>query len=244
MAKRISIAAALLFTVMASAAHAVPFSMNVGSTGSSGTPCGSAATAACGNSSLIPNSFGDSADVDFSYRSLSSAGGGQTATSGSGGGVGGALPYYWNGAYSGQPGIWSGLGASSSAIEVRVDANPGFDLTSVTFNLGAWPNVDRSTNWAVYDTSGSTWSLLSSANAVTVSGGTGLAIVLSGLSNVQGVALQFWNDAYNVGLTGVSGNTSVSAVPVPAALPLLVSAIAGAGFVSRRRKAKKAKLAA
>jgi hypothetical protein len=236
MLKKTILAAVVLGSVLSGAAQAATFNMGVGATGI-GNVCGAAGNSACGNGTEIPDSFGDTPAVDFGYQSLSSAGGGQTATPGGGVGVGFASPRYWTSGYSGGPGIWSGSSDSSSAVEVTVDLAPGFNLDSVTFNLGGYPNVNRTTNWAVYDTSGTIWMLLNSASLVTVSGTTGLAIVLSGLSNVQSVALQFWNSAFNVGLTSVSGNYSaVSAVPVPAALPLLISALAGAGFMARRRK--------
>ena len=69
------------------------------------------------------------------------------------------------------------------------------------------------------------------------------ATATSTLISIQSIA--FGSQVFMIGLDDVSvTGPDVANVPVPAALPLLLQAIAGFGFIARRRRNTQNKLAA
>jgi hypothetical protein len=183
------------------------------------------------NYETISQNYGDSLSANLSYRTLFGGNNwGSTATVLSNNGEYWATPNY-----SGDQAIYADV--NGSKLEVRLDAAAGLKFTSIDFKFGSYPNSTLTTNYKVYD---SAWSLLASADGFSVLG-TGGALLSLALLNTTSVIIQF-GDNWNVGLNSVSYNVdeigAVSQVPVPGALVLFGSGVAGLlGYGARRKKA-------
>ena len=179
------------------------------------------------NYEVVSQNYGDSTSANFTYQSL--VGGdnwGLAAAQSSDHALNWAQTQY-----SGDNAIFSSQ--QGSKLELRIDAGAGFELTNVQFNIGSYPNVSLTTAYRIYDGNGN---LLDSSAAFAVSS---LGSVWSLAStNIGSVILQL-GDNFNVGVTSVTYDvrkTNVSPVPIPAALPLFLSALGMAGYIGRRKK--------
>ena len=136
--------------------------------------------------------------------------------------------------YFGTEELAAGSTFSASAIPVTVTTNSGIQ----TVSLGS-PPVDASTSNVQFISPTLTMienNLSLSALSCTISAVAGQCGVSVGSVNGAGNALEFvdaQNNDYNAYLTF---NVNVIPVPLPPALPMLLSAIAGLGFIARGRR--------
>ncbi len=179
------------------------------------------------NYEVVSQTYGDSTAANLSYRTL--LGGdnwGLLAT------IASDHADYWAQAqYSGDNAIFAS--ADSHKLELRIDVGAGQELFNLQFNIGSYPNISRTAAYQIFDGSGN---LLDSSAAFNASN---LGSVLALASPVIGSVILQLGDSWNVGVTSISydvRNPSPDAVPIPAALPLLASALGIAGFFGRKRK--------
>jgi hypothetical protein len=175
---------------------------------------------ACVNTSLVAQSFGDTADVDLTYRAT--AGIGNTAT------AEGSLRY-WNDSYSNSPAAY----AQSGFGEIRFDVLTPGTLTLDSIDLGGWPNTPRTIAVRVYDLS---YNLLASSNPVAPA--LSLLTVNFGQSSTSGLIFQFGLDGFNGGIQNVtfSFNDGTDVVPEPASWAMLIAGFGLVGATLRRRR--------
>ena len=173
----------------------------------------------CGNNLPIDQSYGDIAGELDVIWDAGLASGGQTEFS------------FFGDDYSNLTNI--GYGLNGQTAEIFLDPLPGWEVTLVGFDLGAWPQVSRISQVTVLTGGGST--LFTTGPNFVVLGVTGSAFNL-GLTSGDGIRIQFGPDAFNVGIDNIEFTTAqVSAVPVPAAVWLFGTALVGLlGF--RRRQ--------
>lgn len=183
------------------------------------------------NGGVVSDSVGDVAGVvDFTYRSLT-LGGGWAA-----GAVQSSTDMlYASSGYSGDGAI---IGTDPANTldgnvrgEVTITALGSNLLSSVSFDIGR--SDDKQIRYSFFD--GTSWS-----GVQIIATGTSLVnIALSLVQPVSEIKFIFGNNTH-IGLTAINyemSNQAVSAVPVPGALMLLGSALAGVfGMRSMRRK--------
>jgi hypothetical protein len=172
----------------------------------------------------VSQNYGDSAEADLSYRTLSGGNNwGQTATQSD------DHVYYWaDPSYSHDQAIFAT--ANGNKLELGLQAG-GAAFTSVSFHLGSFPNFTQSVAFKLYDAA---WNVLLSSDTLLIDGNTGALVSLA----VNTTALYFqMGDNWNTGIQSVSYQTvGVATTPVPAALPLFATALAVMGVAARRRR--------
>lgn len=174
----------------------------------------------------VSNSYGDSAEADLSYRSLNGANNwGQSATE-----LGDHAEYWNDSNYSGDNAIFSV--ANGNKLEVALHAASGLKFTSVTFDLGSFPNADRNIAYRLYNAG---WTELLNDPSFLVSGTAAGGLVTLA---VDTTSLYFqMGDDWDVGVRSLSFTTAaVAATPIPAALPLFAGALGALGFAAHRRR--------
>jgi hypothetical protein len=178
-----------------------------------------------GNGGAVTN-YGSSAEAEVTYSTL-----GGIVGFGNNNSVLYSSAAYWNIAnYSGDKAIYSVT--DGNILQVKLDAASGSNITSLALNLGAYPDENQSINYRVFD---GAFNQLFSGTGLFVSGTTGA--VLNFALNSSTVIFQMGTD-WNVGINQLTYETSnVAAVPIPGALLLFGTAVAGlAGAARRRRK--------
>jgi hypothetical protein len=121
--------------------------------------------------------------------------------------------------------------------EIFLSPLTGYEVTLNSFDLGAWPNTDRSSQWTLLDGLGN---LLLSSGPITV-GGTTATSVAPGLTSANGIRIQFGPDAFNVGIDNIDFTVRETdeepgvAVPEPTSMALLGLGLGLLGFRARRR---------
>jgi hypothetical protein len=174
----------------------------------------------------VSQGYGDSAEADIGYRTLNGGNNwGQFATQ-----TADHAEYWAVTNYSGDNAIFAV--SNGNKLEVSLLAGAGLGFTSVSFDLGGYPNIDKTTAFRLYDAG---WNLLLSDDTFAISATTGGLITLA----VNTTALYFqMGDDWNTGVRSLSFQTAaVATTPIPAALPLFLSALGALGFAARRRKA-------
>lgn len=148
--------------------------------------------------------------------------------------LGGASPrslLWWETGYSNLYGVvWSGGSDSNSwgRIELRA-ADPAATVTLQSLDMGAWPNTIRGTTLQVFAIGGGS-PLFSYAGDVGSASNQATAFA-PGAFAVGGLAIEWRNSAYNVGIDNIE--FTVSAVPEPGSALMLA---AGAGWMAWRRR--------
>ena len=174
------------------------------------------------NTAFIDQTYGDiSGQLDVIYDGSTNTSGLQSFK-------------FWNTGYSGLTNI--AYGASGPTAEIFLKPEAGFQVTLVGFDLGAW-NKNRSSEVTVLAGAGNS---LFSTGPITVSSSSPFHFS-PGLTSADGFRIQFGSDTFNVAIDNIEFRVdalpAITAVPVPAALPLLLSGLVGLGLISRRRAA-------
>lgn len=178
------------------------------------------------NAQDIPQTYGDIAGMDLSYRTRESFGNS-------------AETYpdlqYWQDGYSGRTGV--AYAADANVAEISFSAASGYVGTISSMYFGTYAS-DVNGSFAIYD---SAWNVLWSHTESSIwDGGIGMSPDIS----FTGIAYLQWGTDWNLGLdrltySVVADVPQPSPVPLPAGLPLLgAGLLAFGGFrFSARRKA-------
>ena len=174
---------------------------------------GSGGMVVCADFRAINQSYGDSAMVDvvYSYQTTNPI-----------------SMQFWSNDYSGMQRVaFGGLDPSISLL-----ATSGNVVSLNSFDVGAWPNADRSTQVTVIDLADN--STVLTTGPITVLGSTPTSYAFSSQSSAVGFKISFGPDGYNVGIDNL--NFSTSPIPEPATGALLLVGLAALGWrkVSRR----------
>lgn len=176
---------------------------------------GVGAFTACANGAFINQAYGDTSELDVTYA----ADAGNAASMS-----------FWDSSYSGLTRVAYG-GSGGSTPTVTLAPRAGSVVTLGSFQLGAWPNSDRGSRWAVTEIA--TGSVLASSNgAITVLGTVPLLVSLN-LSSARGFVIDFGPDGFNVGIDNIQ--LSTAPIPEPATWALLATGLALLGAAARRR---------
>lgn len=189
--------------------------------------------AGAANYDTVSQSYGDSAEADLSYRSLNGGNNwGEFATQSAN------FVSYWNDAnYSGDQAIFAV--SNGNKLELTISAASGLYIQSLDFLLGSYPNVDRNIDFKIFN---GAWDLIDEGTRIVDDAlGATFAYGFSPLSDYSVIHIQFGDD-WDVGVNSLQYTTAridapPSSVPLPAALPLLISAIGGLAFYGKRRRA-------
>ena len=139
--------------------------------------------------------------------------------------------YFWDADYSNLRDV--AYGCDGGTAQVKLAPAPGYVVTLISFDLGAWPQVDRPSQVAIY--SGNIATLIFADPApLTIAGSVAKHYVFSGplFTSPDGYLIQFGPDGYNVGID----NLSFAVSPVPGPLPFFgVAASLGFSRVVKKR---------
>lgn len=217
---------AVLLPLLAGATAAQAYTIDFGETGSpticSNLSSGLGSTVACGDFSYLSQSHGDVAGVsDITYsapRFLSPV-----------------SLRWWSAGYNSLYGVaWAdgSDGDSQGRIEIKA-VNPTDIVTLSSFDLGAFPNTTRGTTVTVTTLGGGSTLYSFGGSVGNGSNGNAPTTFTPDVSAAGGLWITWQDSAYNVGIDHIS--YSVSAVPEPAALALMLAGLGVVGLRARRR---------
>src|SRR6056297_520787 len=160
-------------------------------------------------SGAVPDTFGDNAEADLSYRAIDATAYGDVATTG--------MLSFWGGGYGDlDGGLWGNPNPSHG--EIRIEAvDPTETVSILSFDMGGW-SADEVAEWRIFDLS---WSLVDSGDGIAPNTGGRLSVT-PGASAVGGLIFQWGADAWDVAVDNFTyrvGDTT--AVPLPAGAWLL-----------------------
>lgn len=181
----------------------------------SGNICGGGGM--CGNSNLIDQGYGDTADVSVDFD-------GDIASAG-------LQDLHWWGDYSDLNGVaWGGFNATS---EVRLEALGGSSITLVGFDLGTYLSRDLNSQVTIFEIGNAT--ALFSTGAIVV-GGLHTSFDALNYVSTTGFQIQWGPGSYNVGIDNIEYlvNQGPTPVPLPATGLLLGIALLGLGRLRRK----------
>lgn len=180
----------------------------------------------CSAGISIDQSYGDiSGQLDVVYTSR--VGNGNTA--------GSANLKFWDGLYGDLQNVaYGGSNGSTGVPEIALIPAAGYTVTLNSFDLGAWPQTSRNTQSTIYDTA---YNPLGTTGGITVLG-NGHANISFGVTNANGVIIQWGPDGFNVGIDNINFTVQASSVPEPSTILFLATGLAGIfGYGWRRKRA-------
>jgi hypothetical protein len=199
--------------IAASALLALPASAtvlnftNTGCTSGGGTNC------------LIPQSYGDSQEIDVSYRTLN-ASTGQPAGTGL---------FYFAGGYGNLSGIvYGGSDSTHYKAELTLTAKPGKLVSLQSFDFGTYANRAAKVPITISDLDGN---VLTSGLYST--GYPGHGTLSPNTALLSGIVIRWGPDSYNVGLDNITYTTG-NAVPEPASWAMMLAGFGALGWRARK----------
>lgn len=179
------------------------------------------------NYDIVAQSYGDSAEADFSYRTLNGGNNwGQFATQASD-----HVDYWADANYSGDQAIFAS--SNGQKLELGLAAGAGLKFTSITIDLGSYPNSTRNIAFKLFDAA---WKEILGDDLLSVDGTSGVDTLITFALNTTSVYFQMGDD-WDVGPNSVSFETAkLTATPLPGTLVMFGSGLAGLFGAYKRRK--------
>lgn len=197
----------LLSTIVMSPVYAdvLDFSGNICTTDAQGL----GATGSCSNNERISQSYGDTANVSITYVDVNNP----------------ANTLVWYGPnYNDLNDVLyaaGGDGAGQSWGRIEIRPLNGLTVTLNSFDLGAWPSTTRNSNVRILELD--TNSVLTDYGTVSIGVGSTTHNSFSpGDSSSKGIAIEWKDTAYNVGIDNVNFDlTTGGTVPEPSSIVLM-----------------------
>lgn len=184
---------------------------------------GSGALTGCSDYSYINQAYGDAPDVNVTYVDLVN--------------IGNSLRW-WDTDYNNLQGVaWGGNGDGAGQSWDRIEISPvgGVSITLTGFDIGAYPNTQRSTHLQILDLL--TNAVLLDYGAPNIGSGNVSSHFSPNATSVNGIAIEWKDSAYNVGIDNIDFSTSISAVPEPSTLfPLSALLLVLSVWIRRQRR--------
>ena len=151
--------------------------------------------------------------------------------------VGDAAPLdplsWWGSSYSDLSGVaWGGAGDASGVAEILLRPLAGYQVTLQGFDLGAYPNTDRTTQVTIRSLAGG---VLATSGTFTVDGDVRSSLAYD-ITRTDGIRIQWGPNAYSVGIDNVRFTVSQAAIPEPASWAMMILGFGAAGGVMRRNR--------
>jgi hypothetical protein len=178
----------------------------------------------CNNFSYINQSYGDTANVDVTYRDLIRTG---------------EALRWWNVGYNDLVGVaWGGTSDAPGASWSRIELRPlnGSVLTLNGFSLGAYSFTTRNSNVRVLELD--TNNVLTDYGTLAIGfGATTHTDFLPADASSNGIAIEWRDSAYNVGIDNINFSVGPASgvIPEPSTFVLLAGGLA-AMVVRRKRR--------
>ena len=139
--------------------------------------------------------------------------------------------YFWDTGYNDLTNV--AYGTYGGTLIIDFIANPGYEVTLESFDLGNYLDFGDTTQFHVYDLADLVTPLSSSTGITVDYSTTSHSSFTVGLSSTVGLRLQLGPDLYNIGIDNIE--FSSTAVPEPGTLALAGLGIAALGWRRRRR---------
>lgn len=179
-----------------------------------------ASIANCADGSFISETYGDvPGALEVSFRNLQ---GEPTITE----------LRYWNSGYGDLQGVaWTRRSDALSQAEIFLKPLNGRVVTLSGFDLGAFNNVARSSQFTILD---GDFNVLFESGALTIPAQLHSHFEFTNLTTTNGIRIQWGPSAFNVGIDNIDFTASFAgqAVPVPPAITLFAGGLA---LLARRR---------
>lgn len=183
------------------------------------------------DNAVIPQTFGDTPEVDVTYATLDGGNNwGQSAT------VFADNVRYWSEAYSGDQAAFADQ--DNKKVQIKLEAAPGYKITNLIFDFGAYYNLDRTVDYKAFD---GLWNQIGGADSFFLTGAIGGGGIVPFVQDLTTVIFQFGDD-WNVGLNGFSfdavSTQNPDPIPIPAGIILAGTALLGLAGTGRLKSRK------
>jgi hypothetical protein len=213
--------------VLAMAAGATSAQAAINTLDFSGNICGSTGDAACSGYAAIGQSYGDTAQVDVSYRAVNATSGALHSSS----------LQYWDDNYGDLHGVvWGGDGSTFSEIAFKPTA--GYEVSLLDFDFATYLNRHNDVPIKILSGDGTTtiYDL-----TLTTDWPTHNSLTVNSAYFADGIILRWGPNGYDVGLDNIRFDVRAidtgSAVPEPATWAMMIMGFGLAGAGLRRRRA-------
>ena len=178
---------------------------------------------ACTNlDGVVHQSYRDTATVNINYLDVS---------------LGGSLRW-WDLGYNDLQGVlWGGIGDASGESWARIEIVPlfGQSISLLSFDLGAWFQAVLDTKLRILEVGSN--NVLLDYGTQTIGTGNVHSLFAPGVSSTLGIAIEWKDTAYNVGIDNIRFNDPLCvSVPEPATLTRLLAGISAGALLGRSKR--------